>query len=520
MPTVFLCPTFGVGYQGFTSGGLPLNQGKIYTYIAGGTTPQATYTTSAGSVQNANPVILDADGRPPNEVWLIQGQTYRLDVKDSADNLIASYDNIDGINDVDATGVPFIQSGTDAVTRTSQNKMRDILSVFDFGATGDGVTNDTGAFADAIAAAGTSGTVYAPPRLPDGTMATYLLGNLTITNKTYFKLIVEGTVNRTGANPILYIGNGTSSRCYASEFIFNKIDGMNSTQYGIVAQGATQCRIYASHATRHDRWVQVAPTGSFGATANCGGLRIDGGVVDFCNRAVHMVGGSSSDNHAEGVKGDISFISNMAQYGIYKDGGGTGSIKFSRFWAEYDAFAAGATFDISDNETDSGSFYYMGFSTSTATAFDDTAAGAATSMVIDNSRARTITGTGWINRGDPTNGLFTFRPNGNNLSQVQLNTNAGGLELKANAGNPYIDFADALATDYDFRIQQDASGLGLSVTAATGEAELKTGLLALTDGVTAPSTRAGAAIIFVDTSDGDLKIKFSDGTVKTIVVDT
>jgi hypothetical protein len=41
----------------------------------------------------------------------------------------------------------------------------------------------------------------------------------------------------------------------------------------------------------------------------------------------------------------------------------------------------------------------------------------------------------------------------------------------------------------------------------------------VTDGVTAPSTVLGIAWIYVDTADGDLKIKFGDGTVKTIVTD-
>jgi hypothetical protein len=44
--------------------------------------------------------------------------------------------------------------------------------------------------------------------------------------------------------------------------------------------------------------------------------------------------------------------------------------------------------------------------------------------------------------------------------------------------------------------------------------------LALTDGITAPATLAGYAQIYVDTSGGDLKIIFGDGTVKTIVTDT
>lgn len=43
---------------------------------------------------------------------------------------------------------------------------------------------------------------------------------------------------------------------------------------------------------------------------------------------------------------------------------------------------------------------------------------------------------------------------------------------------------------------------------------------AVVDGVTEPATSTGWAQIYVDSADGDLKIKFGDGTVKTIVVDT
>jgi hypothetical protein len=44
--------------------------------------------------------------------------------------------------------------------------------------------------------------------------------------------------------------------------------------------------------------------------------------------------------------------------------------------------------------------------------------------------------------------------------------------------------------------------------------------LALTDGVSAPSVLTGNAQIYVDSADGDLKCIFSDGTIKTIVVDS
>jgi hypothetical protein len=44
--------------------------------------------------------------------------------------------------------------------------------------------------------------------------------------------------------------------------------------------------------------------------------------------------------------------------------------------------------------------------------------------------------------------------------------------------------------------------------------------LDVTDGITAPASATGRARIYVDTADGDLKVIFADGTVKTIVTDS
>lgn len=51
-------------------------------------------------------------------------------------------------------------------------------------------------------------------------------------------------------------------------------------------------------------------------------------------------------------------------------------------------------------------------------------------------------------------------------------------------------------------------------------ANVFSGIMTLIDGVTAPSTVTGHAQIYIDSADGDLKIKFADGTVKTIVTDS
>lgn len=83
------------------------------------------------------------------------------------------------------------------------------------------------------------------------------------------------------------------------------------------------------------------------------------------------------------------------------------------------------------------------------------------------------------------------------------------IKFKSNGG-AYTD-ADINA------LSKDSS----DIVTAGGAAGLKTtGPLILVDGITAPSTISGVAQLYVDTSDGDLKIKFGDGTVKTITVDT
>lgn len=40
--------------------------------------------------------------------------------------------------------------------------------------------------------------------------------------------------------------------------------------------------------------------------------------------------------------------------------------------------------------------------------------------------------------------------------------------------------------------------------------------VAVVDAITAPATVSGKALIYVDSADGDLKVKFGDGTVKTL----
>ncbi len=57
-----------------------------------------------------------------------------------------------------------------------------------------------------------------------------------------------------------------------------------------------------------------------------------------------------------------------------------------------------------------------------------------------------------------------------------------------------------------------SSGLDLS--------DIETNKVAFEDGITAPAAVVGQAIIYVDASDGNLKVIFGDGFVATIAVDS
>lgn len=202
MASYTISPIWGAGAQLFDNNGDPLSGGKIYTYLAGSTTPAVTYTSPTGSILNTNPIVANAAGRLPNEVWLPIAQAYKFVLKDANDTLIATYDNIPTLPQPpivnDAASISFTSTntipagaftpgyiyeiafvgstdfmsigaaantvgtlftatgagtgtGTAYYVRSVQNKLNDTVSVKDFGAIGDGVADDTVAIAAAHA---------------------------------------------------------------------------------------------------------------------------------------------------------------------------------------------------------------------------------------------------------------------------------------------------------------------------------------------------------------------------------
>jgi len=202
----------GAGWQFCDLNGNPLSGGKLYTYLAGGTTPAVTYTSSAGTLgtENANPIILDSAGRVPQQIWLPNGTSYKFVLTTSTDVPVWTKDNIPGIfadTALSALSVDYTAGYTGAIAQTVQSKLDQYIYPEDYGAVGDNTVNDTVAMRAAMDASVANGR---PLRLRMG--ATYLLSTWT----TYTP---AGRLNIVGEAVSGATGN-TSLRGPASTVVF------------------------------------------------------------------------------------------------------------------------------------------------------------------------------------------------------------------------------------------------------------------------------------------------------------
>lgn len=207
------------------------------------------------------------------------------------------------------TSLDFIQSGTGAVTRNAQDKMRDIVSVKDFGAVGDGTTDDTAAITDALSS---GSVVYFPAgaylfsslTIPAGSKG--ILGNSSAT----VTLLASHIARSANDNIVYYSGSGGLS-----------IDGVTldlqysefSDTYGIRINSASDVSI------RHFAIIGTAKYGIY--ITDCENVTVDqwsaigntGGFESACfalsgtqsNKAIHVRNGrvSGTFDNAAGMNG-------------------------------------------------------------------------------------------------------------------------------------------------------------------------------------------------------------------------
>jgi hypothetical protein len=236
--TVNLSALAGAGQQFFDNNGNPLSGGKLYTYAAGTTTPQATYTSITGLTAHTNPIILDSAGRVPSggEIWITNAVLYKFVLKTSAEVTIGTYDNISAINgNVNANNVIYNPPFTGAVATTVGVKLATFPTLMDFGAVGNGVTNDS----SAIAAALNSGAPCVS--IPAGKVCLF---SQNITIPSGVTLIGPGALKASSTSVTLVLSNDNSV-IDGVEFI----GGVQDTLYSVAINGLTSSFSNASLVT-------------------------------------------------------------------------------------------------------------------------------------------------------------------------------------------------------------------------------------------------------------------------------
>ena len=166
----------------------PAAAGVVYFYTNNTNNLATVYTDAAGATPASNPLTLGSDGRLPNEVF--SSATLRVKLLDSLGAQIFQKDDVASSSADDGSdGVGFIHTGSGAISRTVQDRLRDTRHVTDHGAIGDGSTDDRTEF----------NAMAADYIVPPGTYR--IISNLTISYSVQFlpgaKLSIDSGVTVT-----------------------------------------------------------------------------------------------------------------------------------------------------------------------------------------------------------------------------------------------------------------------------------------------------------------------------------
>jgi len=256
--------------QFFTTAGLPLVGGKLYTYVAGTSTPQATYTTEAGGTANTNPIILDTRGEC--NLFLTQSVSYKFILNDATDVLIWSVDNISSLS-----GLATQSASAVAITGGSISGLSPPLPI---------ASGGTGASTAATARTALGLGTYAVLAVPTAAATKVMLGDAV-------SVTAEGAtgqllVGNTGAAPTWATIAGVLGQVFTTTGTFTipaNITALKVTVIGGGGSGAGSASSYSggggggAGATAISYLTALTPGGTIAVVVGTGGAAVTGVVA-------------------------------------------------------------------------------------------------------------------------------------------------------------------------------------------------------------------------------------------------
>tara|TARA_R110001599_G_scaffold91984_6_gene241435 strand:+ start:9956 stop:11905 length:1950 start_codon:yes stop_codon:yes gene_type:complete len=191
----------------------------------------------------------------------------------------------------DATNVTYTATGTGAVGRTVQSRLTESISVKDFGAKGDGTTDDTAAIQaaiDYVNGTGTYGTVEIPP-----SSGAYIF--TAIVNKT--KVTLKGT------GGILKFKDNTATNSGVSYYPIGNLTGTEVVYDGLIVDGN------ASNNTQFVVCDNITCTGEGSIVRNCTLLDAPDSGIMF-SAATH---GQCINNYIKGGTDSGIYVNNSSE---------------------------------------------------------------------------------------------------------------------------------------------------------------------------------------------------------------